>query len=347
MLAVYLVCVAGLVGLVIVISQPLTSDLQRLANDFLTAYENIRDTWPKASLVQQIIASQLPVAGDVITQVAGSQPAVLAQTVLGVTLSAFDFVAQVVLILVLSVYWSADQVRFERLWLSLLKAEDRMRARTIWRSVEHGMGSYIGSEVIQSLLAVLVLSAANTVIGLHYPVLVAVISAVLWFIPLVGGLIVVLTVIAFGLMSSPLVALVAVVITVAVLATLEYVVEPRLFDRKSYNPILVLVVMIAMTDAFGLLGLIVAPAVAVALQICIAELTNSSTAVSTGLSSEAVTPPPVQSVPQVDQIRDRLATVKWMLSQQNEPSPRLLSMTERLEGLVEELDPVGEKEQFK
>jgi hypothetical protein len=256
-----------------------------------------------------------------------------------------DGISHLLLILVLSLYWSSDQVRFERLWLSLLRSEQRARARTIWRDAEAGLGAYIRSELIQSLLAVLFLSVAYTVIGLQYPVAVALVAAVLWFVPLVGGLLVLGLVAVAGLITSPVIAVVAVAITIAVLAVLELFVEPKLFERKSYNPILALLIMIAMADAFGLLGLIAAPPLAVAVQICLSELANPVMPVAGGVTSVVRQPASTQVTPQVTDLRNRLAMVRQMLSQMKEPSPRLVNMTERLEGLIKELDPIVEKEQ--
>ena len=282
LLAVYLLGILALAGLIVAISQPLVQEMQHLANDFINTYENVLSTWPKGSLVQQMVAAQLPVANALLAEVTGSQGMALAQTALGFTLSVADMVSQAFLVLVLSLYWSVDQVRFERLWLSLLQTKDRVSARNIWRSVEVGLGAYIRSEFGQSLLAVLVLSVGYTLIGVRYPVLLALVGGVFWFIPLVGGALVFLVALGVGLLGGPLVAAETLVLTLVVLAALELVVEPRLFNRKQYNPILILLVMIAMTDAFGVLGLILGPPFAVAIQISLTEITNQVIPVGAG-----------------------------------------------------------------
>jgi predicted PurR-regulated permease PerM len=334
LLAVYLLGIVALAGLIVAISQPLAQEMQHLANDLIYTYENVRSTWPKGSLAQQMIAAQLPVANDLLAKVTSSEGMALAQTALGFTLSVADVVSQAFLVLVLSLYWSVDRVRFERLWLSLLQTKDRVSARNIWRSVEVGLGAYIRSEFGQSLLAVLVLSTGYTLIGVRYPVLLALMGGVFWFIPLVGGALVFAAALGVGLLGGPLVAAESVVFTLAVLAALELVVEPRLFNRKQYNPILILLVMIAMTDAFGVLGLILGPPLAVAIQISLTEITNQVIPVGAGVAQ----PSSSQVAPQVASIRDRLVTVQQLLTQMEAPSPRLLSLTERLEGLVKELD---------
>lgn len=334
LLAVYLLGIVMLAGLIVALSQPLVQEMQHLANDFIFSYENVLSTWPKGSMVQQMIVAQLPATNDLLAGVTGSQGMALAQTALGFTLSVADIVSQGFLVLVLSLYWSVDKVRFERLWLSLLQTKDRVSARNIWRSVEVGLGAYIRSEFGQSLLAVLVLSTGYTLIGVRYPVLLALIGGVFWFIPLVGGALVFVAALGVGLLVGPLVAVETVVFTIVVLAALELVVEPRLFNRKQYHPILILLVMIAMTDAFGVLGLILGPPLAVAIQICLTELTNQVMPVA----ARVTRPDSSRVAPQVVSIRDRLVAVRQLLAQMDTPSPRLLNLTERLEGLVKELD---------
>ncbi len=53
---------------------------------------------------------------------------------------------------------------------------------------------------------------------------------------------------------------------------MEFYLEPRLYTRTRYWRVLVLLIMLAMTDAFGLLGLLASPPLATALQIWINNL---------------------------------------------------------------------------
>ena len=61
--------------------------------------------------------------------------------------------------------------------------------------------------------------------------------------------------------------LAAALYTLLVLMLLEWLVEPRLFRRKRYNPILLVLVAVGMVDWLGFLGLLIAPPVAATVQI--------------------------------------------------------------------------------
>jgi hypothetical protein len=138
--------------------------------------------------LQQTLARQLPAASDVSQVITGPQGGALLQTVLGLTLGSFDLLGQLLIVLVLSMYWSADQEHFKRLWLSLLPFQARARARDVWQNIETGFGAYLRSQVIQTVLAALLLSFGYQVLGLKYPVALALIGAIGWLIPWVGVL---------------------------------------------------------------------------------------------------------------------------------------------------------------
>ena len=78
---------------------------------------------------------------------------------------------QIAIILILSLYWSADQFRFERLGLSLLPEQHHTKAIHVWRSMEAGVGEYLRSELIQSVLTGLLLWLGFSALGIRYPVL--------------------------------------------------------------------------------------------------------------------------------------------------------------------------------
>jgi len=77
-------------------------------------------------------------------------------------------------------------VRFERLWLSLLPVNYRSRSREIWRAIEEGVGAYTRRQVVESLLAGVILWLV-TVDGLELAAFLAVLAALLLLIPWLGS----------------------------------------------------------------------------------------------------------------------------------------------------------------
>jgi predicted PurR-regulated permease PerM len=327
----YAICVGGVIALVLILSGPLLANLQQLTKDVISGYEQIQAQWPTGSPLQQTLARQLPAASDVSQAITGPQGGTLLQTVLGLTLGSFDLLGQLLIVLVLSMYWSADQEHFKRLWLSLLPFQARARARDVWQNIETGFGAYLRSQVIQSVLAIILLGLGYQVLGLKYPVALALIGAIGWLIPWAGVLLAVIPATLAGLAISPLLGVLAAALTIGVLLFLEFVVEPRLFNRRRFSSLLVVIVLLVLADEYGLIGILVAPPVAAAIQIFAGQLLRSTTL-------SLATPPArrIDLAQPLSVLQARLTSVQARLAAQPESAPELSNLVDRLTQLIEQ-----------
>jgi putative permease len=330
LLVAYLLCLGGLLALVLILSGPLLTDLQQLTRDLARSYEQLKTQWPTGSPVQQMIANQLPAASDLSTAITGPQGSIVLQAVLGLTMSSLDLLGQLLIVLVLSIYWSADQEHFKRWWLSLLPLQARGRARDVWQNIEVGFGSYLRSQAIQSVFAVLLLGLGYQALGLPYPVALALIGAIGWLIPWVGVLVAVIPAAWVGLSISPMLGVLAAALTIGALAFLEFVVEPRLFKRERFSSLLAVIVLLVLADEYGLIGLLLAPPVAAAIQIFAGQMWRVTT-------RSLVAPPhdPIVSAQPIGMLQTRLALVHTQLAAQPESRPELNNLADRLEQLIE------------
>lgn len=312
--------------LILLVGRLLIGDLQQLAQKISLQSTWMLPSWLEGGLFQQVLNRWLPTP-DKLFEAIISQQQLMLSVVLGFTQGIGGIVSGFLVILFLSIYWGVNQNHFERLWLSLLSSEQRTHARDIWRTLEQDLGAYIRSEIIQSLLAVLLLGLGYWLLGSQYPALLAVVGAVAWLVPVVGAALAVILPLLLGLLTGAPLSLITVLYTFVVLIVLQVWVEPRLFRRKWDNPLLTLVIVLAMSDAFGLLGIIVAPPLSVVCQILWNLLINDRLAPET----------PVQvSDLKEQQSRLRLAIEKM----EGSPPPLVVSSMERLAGLLEKAEPV-------
>jgi putative permease len=320
LLLTYAICIGGVIALVVILSGPLLTDLQQLTKNVADNYEQMKTQWPTGSPFQQTLAQQLPSTGELYQLFSGSLP----QTVLGITLGAFDLLGQLMIVLVLSIYWSADQEHFKRLWLSLLPFDRRARARLIWQTLESGLGAYLRSQVIQTVLAVILLGLGYQVLGLQYPIALALIGAIGWLIPWVGLLLAVIPALWVGLSSSLALGLLAAAFTIGVLCFLEFVVEPRLFNRRRFSSLLVVIVVLVLVDEYGLIGILLAPPLAAAIQILAGQLMRPTP-----------TPKTTQLAQPISALQAHLESVQSLLSTQTvPPGPELNNLVDRLTLLI-------------
>jgi putative permease len=330
LVALVITYVTGLVILVVLLQIIFTSLIQeipQMANNLAVTYELLQPQWLEGSTFQRAVAGQLPPPRQVYAAITGERGEMLFQTVFGITRSVILLLAGFASVLLLSVYWSADQVHFERLWLSLLPPNRRAQAREISRQIEANLGSYLRSEIIQSILAGVLLGIGYSWIGLNYPVTLALLGALAWFVPIVGAFLAIIPVVLVGLMNSPLLSLTAAVYTLLVLLVLEFLIEPRLFDRRRHNPLLTVLLMIPLADAYGIPGLMLAPVLAASSQITLASLLN--------VNGHREARPAKEPTLRIDELRQRLVAIQTMLASPYYPrTPEVTNFIERLSTLI-------------
>jgi putative permease len=323
----YLTGLGCLCFLIFMIGKFAIADIQQLAQTLAVQGSWRLPLWMEGSSFQQALVVWLPSPDKLFVAFTGDQGQLVLPAVLGFTQSIGSVVSGSLVILFLSIYWSINQIHFERLWLSLLASGHRRQARNIWRAIEPDLGAYIRSEVIQSILAALLLGLGYWLLGSPYPTILALIGSLAWLIPVVGALLAVIMPLLIGLLTSVPLSLFTVLYTLAVLMALQIWVEPRLVRRKWDNPILTLVLLLAMADAFGLLGILVAPPLSAVCQIVWYLL------VSNRLASGAAT--------QVSDLKERQSHLWTVIGEMDEqPPPLVISSMERLAKLLEKAEPI-------
>ncbi|CUS04868.2 conserved membrane protein of unknown function [Candidatus Promineifilum breve] len=321
----YLVVLAGF-GLLLVWSiASATGEIQALGNQLSVQDSWQQPQWLAGTSFQQLLDERLPSPSALFGAITGDEGQLVLPTLLGFTQNIISVISAAMVILFLSVYWSIDRIHFERLWLSLLPSGRRAQVRAIWRTVEPEIGAYIRNEAIQSLLAGLLLGLGYWVLGSPYPVLLALTGAVALLVPMVGSVLILFVAVVVGLLTSVQLGLLTVLYTSIVLIALKRWIEPRLFQRGHYNPILTVVILIALADAFGFLGIIVAPPLAATCQILWTRL----------ISNRPVSGP----ADRISDLRERQVRVLTMVEAMDEPPPLVTSSLGRLANLIEQAEP--------
>jgi predicted PurR-regulated permease PerM len=270
---IYFLLIAAIISSFWMIGSPLLDEVQLATDDFIANYDRAKIEWPEhGTAFQQTLAEQLPPSADLYRLLISERGIPALAGLFGVAQNFFITLGQIALILILSLYWSADQFRFERLSLSLLSEEHHPKALHVWRSMETGVGEYLRSELIQSVLTGLLLWLGFSLLGIRYPILLALWGAIVRLIPWFGSLIAVLPALFIGAGISSTVGVLATLYTIGILLTLNLIIEPRFFPRHKYSSLLIVLFVIALAETFGFLGVILAPPLAVAVQILFQHL---------------------------------------------------------------------------
>jgi predicted PurR-regulated permease PerM len=323
----YLVVLGSIIFVLSLTGKVAINEIQQLSHAVSVQDSWRLPVWLQGSSVQQALVAWLPPPSKLFLAVTGNQGQLVLPAILGFTQSMGDVVSGLLVILFLSLYWSINQIHFERLWLSLLSSGQRGQVRNIWRTVELDLGAYIRSEMVQSSLAALLLGLVYWLLGSPYPTLLALTGALFWLIPVMGALLAMILPLLLGMLTNVQLGLFTVLYTLIVLIALEVWVEPRLFRRKWDNPILTLVIILAMADAFGFVGIIIAPPISAVCQILWNLLISHR--VGAGAAVD------------VSDLKERQARV-WDIIKAMDESPMAMvtNSMERLSGLIEKAEPI-------
>lgn len=301
-------------------------DIQELAQQVSVQDAWQQPVWLQGSALQHFLDTRLPPPSDFFAALIGENGQLVLPAILGFTQGVFTILSSGLVVLFLGLYWSIDQIHFERLWLSLLPPGQRTRARDIWQTIESDLGAYIRSEVAQSLLAGVLLGLGYWALGSPYPALLAFAGAVALLIPVAGATLAVLPPLLLGLLTGVPLSLMTAVYTLVIIGALKWWIEPHFFERKQVNSMLTLLFLIALADAYGLLGIVVAPPLSAACQILWNRLVTHR-----AISGAAAG---------VSDLKERQAKLWTIIATVDDAPPLVTSSMARLAILIENAEPI-------
>ena len=323
---IYLIVFFGLGTLLKFAVQTAAAELQMIADGVSAQDKWTLLLWSDSKGLQSLF-QRAPSPSVLFEVVIGNEGELLVSALFGVVQGVGGVIAAIAIILVLSVYWSLSQIHFERLWLSILPTDQRKRVRSIWQTVEHAIGSYVRGQVLHSILVGIALWLGYWLIGSSSPVLLALVGTIGSLIPVVGLFLVIFTTLMVGLLTSVQISLFTVLYTIVILIALGVWVKPRLVNRFWDNPILTLVLVIALADSVGIVGFIIAPPLSIVIQILWNQLIKR--------------PTKTDSASLLSDLKERMVPLRETVNAMEEPRlPLITSSIERISNLLDEAEPV-------
>jgi predicted PurR-regulated permease PerM len=275
----YMLALLALVVGVLIYGVGVADELRTAAEQMPQAYTRLVDTWAHSTALQQNIARGLPDFDTLVRNIAnGDALAVIGGTVIGVAGGAVNMLIFGFAALSLAYYWLIEAAHFERLWLSLLPVGARVRAREIWRNAEAAVGAYIRATVLAVVVSALLLLALYRVAGISLAYVLALIGGFSQIVPRLGPAFVLLPAVLAALMLSPARAAVVLIAGGAIqVATHKFAVRSMQQEALKVNPLLQVLLLLALAYLGGLWAMIFAPPLAALIQVLYASLLTSST----------------------------------------------------------------------
>jgi predicted PurR-regulated permease PerM len=245
----------------------LATNAPRYANDLTNTVRNnktLHNLDQKYDLTGKIKQQAASLAGKV-----GDAASVLASVGAGIVSSIFAGVT----ILILSIFMVGAAPRWRRAFVRLQPAERAQALNRMFDRIGSAVGGYVRGALLQALIAGVTSWVVLEILGVPYPVALALIIALLDLVPLVGatlGAVVVGIVTLFT--DFPTATIVWAIWSVLYQQVENTIIQPRIQSRAvEVEPFVVLVAVLFGSTLFGVFGALLAIPAAATIQIAIYE----------------------------------------------------------------------------
>lgn len=186
-----------------------------------------------------------------------------------VVLSEAAWSALIIFVLVYFLLAGGSVLR-ENIILSLPTLSDKKRALVATRDVQHGVSAYLVTVILINMGLGVAIGLAMYAIGLPNPALWGAMAAILNFIPYLGAVAgsVVVTIVALVTFDTPVEALLAPVVYIAINSIEGYIATPMILSRRlTINPIAVFLSVIFWGWMWGVPGALMAVPIMACLKV--------------------------------------------------------------------------------
>jgi len=156
-------------------------------------------------------------------------------------------------------FWTIESERIKRSAIALLPLNRREPMRDLITEIERRVGSYVSGQLLLSAIIGTLSLVAYWIIGMPYALVLALVVALMEFIPVIGPLIGAVPSLIIALSISPVTVLWVLIASLVIHQLESNVFGPRVMKRTlGMRPLVTLVAMTAFGTLFGVLGALVA-----------------------------------------------------------------------------------------
>lgn len=176
--------------------------------------------------------------------------------------------AAAVLVIFVSIYWLILSPRINGFVRSLFPPARAEQVEAVLDEMAGAMGGYLRGSAINSLVVGLATYVGLLIIGVDYPVVLAVLSGTLEFIPMLGPVISAVIITAVALFQSLTLGLVAMAYMIGLQQVENHLLVPNIMrTQTSMSPLLTVLALFVGGAVGGFLGALVAIPLAAALRV--------------------------------------------------------------------------------
>lgn len=191
--------------------------------------------------------------------------------------SVFSNLISVFVFFVITFYLLLERKNFEKYLIQAFGEKNQPKALEIITQLEKRLGSWVSAELFLMLIIGILSYIGYLIIGLNYALPLAIIAGLLELVPNIGPTVAAILAGLFGLTTSPLTAILAVLCGVIVQQLENNFIVPKIMkETVGINPLITILLIASGAKLGGIIGAIIAVPVYIMAEIIIKTLNNKN-----------------------------------------------------------------------
>lgn len=273
----YAALISVFVGIGWIVFPPLVTQAQDVVDRLPELIEDARDFVNRWDVVDD---GQVE---DFITGQAQGGAGALA----GIPLAVVSSVVEIFLVFVMSIYWVIAAPNMRRFLLSLFPEHRRSETSDVLDEMSAAVGGYVRGTALDALIVGTIVYVGLLIIGVPYPLVLALLAALGEFVPIVGPFIAGAPAVLIALVESPLMALIVLIFYLVIQQIESNLLLPIIMNSQAHvPPLLVLFAIFVGGSVAGILGALIAIPLSGALRVFVLRVVAPAIRLWTGADPE-------------------------------------------------------------
>lgn len=278
---VYILLFGALGGTVYLLAPVVSEDIPQLLTRFETVVSDIEDTGAYASIRETL--SHMGISLEDVSSAAASTESNggALSSAIGAVGSVFQGVASFILILVIAFYMITEEDPLKKIVHSVVPSRHVDYVVGLLSRIRDKLAFWIRGQLILSIVIGVVTYIGLSLLGVRYAAALALIAALLEFIPYLGPILAAIPAFVVAFTQGGVVFFLVVLAFYTVVQQLEnHILAPKIMQKAvGLNPIISIVALLIGAQLAGILGAIIAIPLATALGVILKDVTDSKTTI--------------------------------------------------------------------
>lgn len=272
--AIFLVFILGLI-ILLMIFVPLLSIMTLQAAQFI---KHLPEYWDRLELLLKkwTIASKainlLPSPNQLFATLSSYNKLIINRSIT-FTKDILSGLGLILTIAIIVYYMLQDKQNLKEGFLEFFPDNIKSKAENISVTISRKVGGYVTGQLIAMIITGILTILGLYIIGINYALLLGIIAGLLDIIPFIGPLIAIILAILVALAQSPTLVIWILIIYAVIQWIGNAFIRPSIFSKVlNLYPLIILFSLLAAGKLLGIIGVVIAPAIAATISVLIQEI---------------------------------------------------------------------------